>query len=121
MKYSRLVNSFQNALRGLSRVFRTEQNFRIQVAGSVMAVIAAWMFPLRAFERIIIVLFITLVLVAELLNTALEYFTDLLKPRLHQYARAIKDIMAGIVFITSLAALAVGAMIFVPYFIEWLK
>ena len=88
---------------------------------AMVALGAVILFPLRTTERIVIVLLITMVLTMELLNTALEYFTDLLKPRLHQYVERIKDIMAGAVLLTSLAAVVVGLLIFVPYFIDLVK
>jgi undecaprenol kinase len=61
------------------------------------------------------------VLAMELLNTALEYFTDLLKPRLHHYVLVIKDTMAAAVLITSLGALIIGLIIFIPHFIRLIK
>jgi diacylglycerol kinase len=56
------------------------------------------------------------VLVLESLNTIFEHLSDILKPRLHDYVRIIKDIMAATVLITSLGALVVGIIIFWPYF-----
>jgi diacylglycerol kinase len=54
----------------------------------------------------------------ELLNTALEYFTDLLKPRLHHYVSLIKDIMAAAVLLTALGSAVIGLIIFLPHFIK---
>jgi diacylglycerol kinase len=54
----------------------------------------------------------------EILNTALEKFTDLLKPRLHHYVSYIKDIMAGGVLITAIGALVGGGLLFYPYLVR---
>lgn len=115
MSLRRLATSFADAIRGLKRVFKSEQNFRIQAALGVLVLAAAAYFPLRPWEIILLILLILLVLLVEILNTVFEYFSDLLKPRLHHYVYAIKDIMAGAVLLTSAVALAVGAMIFYPY------
>ncbi|MBP7061150.1 MAG: diacylglycerol kinase [Candidatus Moranbacteria bacterium] len=58
---------------------------------------------------------LALVLILELVNTALERVMDILKPRVHPYARVVKDVMAGAVFIASCGAFIVGVIIFTPY------
>ena len=57
----------------------------------------------------------------EILNTALEYFTDLLKPRLHSYVYTIKDLMSAAVLVSSLGAVTVGLIIFIPYLVDFFK
>src|SRR3989338_8018263 len=92
MSLRRLLKSFADALRGLKHVFKSEQNFRIQALLGLLVLIAAVYFPLRSWEVVLIVLLTLLVLLVEILNTAFEYFSDLLKPRLHHYVRTIKEI-----------------------------
>ena len=106
----RLVHSFADAFRGLKHVFKTEQNFRIQLLVGVLVLAVAFYFPLRSWEIILLALLILLVLLVEIFNTAFEKFSDLLKPRLHHYVGVVKDIMAGAVLITSCAALAESAV-----------
>ena len=115
MSLRRLINSFVDATRGLKHVFKSEQNFRIQILIGFLVLIAAAFLPLRSWEVILIVLLVLLVLLVEILNTVFEYFSDLLKPRLHHYVRVIKDVMAGAVLLTSLVAVIVGTIIFYPY------
>ena len=115
MSLRRLLNSFIDAIRGLTHVFKSEQNFRIQVLIGFLVLLAAVYFPLRTWEMVLLVLLILLVLLVEILNTVFEYFSDLLKPRLHHYVGVIKDVMAGAVLLTSLVALVVGVIIFYPY------
>lgn len=115
MSLRRLLNSFIDAARGLKHVFKSEQNFRIQVLFGILVLGAAFYFPLRNWEVIVLVLLVLLVLLVEILNTVFEYFSDLLKPRLHHYVGVIKDVMAGAVLLTSVVALVVGVMIFYPY------
>jgi len=111
----------KDALRGLKTVFKSEQNFRIQILVGLMVVILAVFFPLKIWEIILLILLLVQVLVMELLNTALEYFTDLLKPRLHHYVLLIKDVMAAAVLLIALGAAAIGLIIFLPHFIKLLQ
>ena len=121
MSLARLFKSFQDACRGLKYVFVSEQNFRIQIVVAVLILLLALYFPLRTWELILVLLLILLVLIMEILNTALEKFNDLLKPRLHHYVYITKDIMAGGVFLTSLIAFIIGLIIFVPHFVNLFK
>lgn len=121
MLVKNLFNSFSAAFTGLKFAFKHEQNFRLQIAISVLVLMAAAYFSLKIWEIILVILLLVAVLTMELLNTALEYFTDLLKPRLHHYVSVIKDIMAAAVLITSLGALVIGLIIFIPHFIGLLK
>ncbi len=121
MSLRRLLKSFADATRGLKYVFKSEQNFRIQALLGFLVFIAAAYFPLRSWEVILLILLVLLVLLVEILNTAFEHFSDLLKPRLHHYVYVVKDIMAGAVLLTSLVALVVGAIIFYPYLEDLIK
>ena len=115
MRMHRYLRSFSYALKGIAFAFRNEKNFRFEIAAGIIAVVAALILPLSGLERALIILSITLVLALELANTALERVMDILKPRIHPYARVIKDMMAGAVLLTTLAAIAIGITIFLPY------
>lgn len=68
-----------------------------------------------------VILLVVAVLAMELLNTALEYFADLLKPRLNHYVLVVKDVMAAAVLVTAMGALTIGLIIFLPHFLEIVK
>lgn len=121
MQLSRLHQSFRDAGRGIAYVARSEQNFRIQLVLSLIVIGAAFLFPLKSWEVALLVLLCLLVLMVELLNTALEHFADLVKPRLHHHVWIIKDIMAGAVLITSLGAALIGGIILFPHFLALYK
>lgn len=116
MKPKLLVESFKNALRGLVHVFRYEQNFRLQIYLAVTVMILMRFFQLRKSEMIVISLLVLLVLILELLNSAVEKLSDVLKPRLSYQIQTVKDIMAAMVFLASLGAAIIGLIIFWPYF-----
>ena len=114
--FKKIIKSFHHAGRGLRQVFHEEQNFRLQILAAAVVLSVAFYLGLKNWEIIILILMITLVLVLELINSILERLVDIVKPGIHEYARAIKDIMAAAVFIASFSSLLVGILIFLPYF-----
>ncbi len=119
--FQRLIRSFVDAWRGMVHVYRKEQNFRIQVGASLLILIAIIFLPLRTWEIVVLILLVVMVLTMEILNTALENFSDLFKPRVHPYVGVVKDLMAGSVLITALGALIVGSIILLPHFLGLFK
>lgn len=115
MNRSQIQESFFHAWQGIRYVYRHERNFRIQLAAAWLVVVLMWLWELTTAERVVLLLLVMAVLTLELLNSALEKFVDLLKPRLHLQAGVIKDIMAAMVLLVSLGALVVGVIIFWPH------
>ncbi|MEK9151539.1 MAG: diacylglycerol kinase [Patescibacteria group bacterium] len=118
---SRFARSFSYAVRGILFAVRNEKNFQIEIIVGVSAIVLTLFFPLSGMERSLIILSIALVLTLELANTALERIIDILKPRVHPYARVIKDVMAGAVLLASLASAAIGIAIFLPYIVDFFQ
>lgn len=118
MSFKRFAHSLRDAFNGVRYAFEHEQNFRLQLVVALIVLTLATILPLKVSEQLLIVVMVFMVLVMELLNTAIEKFIDLLKPRLHFYAKIIKDIMAAAVFITAFAALIIGIIIFIPYLVQ---
>ncbi|MBP9751560.1 MAG: diacylglycerol kinase family protein [Candidatus Moranbacteria bacterium] len=114
------IGSLRHAVRGVRYAFFRERNFQIELALAVLAVALSFALPLSSAERAAIFLVIALVLPMELLNTACERVMDMLKPGLHPYAKAVKDLSAGAVLIASLLAALVGAAIFLPHIADLL-
>lgn len=121
MSLRRFGQSFRDAFNGIRHAFEHEQNFRVQLIIGLIVLFLSVFIPIKDSERLLVVIMVFMVLVMELLNTAIERFLDLLKPRLHHYAKAVKDIMAGAVFLTSFSAVIVGIIIFGPYIFSLFK
>lgn len=121
MNFYRLKKSFGNASKGVIYVYKNEQNFRLQIYIAIIVLIATWLFGLRNSEIIVIFLLITIVLILELFNSAVERFADVLKPRLFEQIGIVKDIMSAAVFIASLSSLIIAIIIFYPYFLELIQ
>lgn len=118
-KISRLYKSFIYALRGLFKVFHEEQNLRIQALIAVLVIALAGVFKIKPVEWCLLLLAIFTVILMEIVNSAVERITDVLKPRLNGYVKEIKDIMAAAVMTASLLALIIGLIILGPYLIDF--
>jgi len=115
MNFKKIKHSFQYAWNGLRLAFKEEQSFRIQVFVSFIVLIMLFLFPLRNWERSLLVLVIGAVLVLELINSVIERFVDMVKPRIADQARQIKDLSAGAVLIVAFGSVVLGLIIFIPY------
>lgn len=110
-----LLLSFKYAGQGVGYAFRTQRNFRIHLIIGVTALSLSLYFHLSAVACSIISLTIALVLVLELLNTALEAVVDLTVGReFHQLAKIAKDCAAGAVLIAAIAALLIASVLLLP-------
>lgn len=116
-----LKNSFFYAWKGLKYTYQNEQNFRLQLVAALAVIILMILLRVDPWEAVILLFAIIFILTLEILNTTLERFIDLLKPRLNHYALVIKDMMAAMVFLASLGAVLIGVIIFVPYFLAMIK
>ena len=94
---------------------RCQHNAWIHAAATVVVLIAAFFFHVSAADWCWIVLAISIVWTAEALNTAFEFLPDAASPEFHPLVRDAKDVAAGAVLITALAAAVIGAVIFWPY------
>ena len=110
----RFFHSLRHALRGLSYAFRHEHNFQIEVVFAVLVFLLAFLFRLSSTEQSILFIMVGIVLSLELLNTAVERLVDMAKPRVHPYAKIVKDIMAAAVLLASLFAVLIGFTLFFP-------
>jgi len=115
LKIKNIKRSLKYAWKGISLVFKTEQNFKIQAIIAAIVIIASFYFKIKPWEAVAIVLTIILVLVLELINTTFERMIDIVVPRMHSFVKDIKDIMAAMVLLASIAAVIIGILIFFPY------
>ncbi|MBU2566692.1 diacylglycerol kinase family protein [Patescibacteria group bacterium] len=111
----KLCTSFGHAWQGLLVAFRNEFSFRLQLVAALAVGILTFLLPLERWERSIVILVIGAVLVLELLNSIVERFVDMVKPRIHDYAKQVKDLAAAAVLIMALTSLVLAGIIFWPY------
>lgn len=116
MRYHRrrFTRSFSYALRGIREAFKYEFHMRIHIVIALIAVIFGFIFRIRHSEWMYLTITITLVLFAELMNTAIESYVDLATKEIEEEARIAKDVAAGAVLVTSIHAIVAGLIIFIP-------
>jgi diacylglycerol kinase (ATP) len=107
-----LIESFNHAVEGVVHVLRTQRNMRIHVAVAAAVVIAAVAVGVSKLELIALLLAIAFVLIAEMINTAIEGAIDVSTTAFDPMAKLAKDIAAGAVLIASINAIAVGYLVF---------
>ena len=110
----KLVRSFGYAFKGIGYAATTQLNFRIHLVAMLLAVFMGFALNISINEWYWIMLCITLVLVVELLNTAIETLTNLVSPTYNEKAGHVKDVAAAAVVITAVFALITGLIIFLP-------
>lgn len=103
---------FGHALSGIVAALKNERNMRIHIAAAVIALFLSWFCGLAAAQFLWVLSAIALVIMAELLNTAVERAVDLISPDRHPLAKVAKDTAAGAVLVASFYALVVGLIIF---------
>lgn len=107
-------NSFSYAISGIIEVTKTQWNFRFHLFAIIAVIISGFYFKVSTSEWLALTGVIGLVLVAEAINTALEYLVDLVSPEWNELAGKVKDISAGAVLISAIIAAITGLLIFIP-------
>jgi diacylglycerol kinase len=106
--------SFKHAGEGILYAVRSQRNFRIHLAATALVVATGLWLRVPGISWAILMLTIGLVLVTEMVNTAIEALVDLACPHYHPLAKLVKDIMAGAVLVISLVAVVIGLLLLGP-------
>ncbi|MGK7924854.1 MAG: diacylglycerol kinase [Spirulina sp.] len=110
-----LFLSFKYAWAGVRYAFVTQRNFRIHMAIAATAISLGLFLGISTIEMAVIGLTCALVMVLELLNTAIESVVDLtVQKTYHELAKIAKDCAAGAVLISAIAAVFVAGLILLP-------
>ncbi len=112
MRLKKIVDSFNNAIDGIIYTVRTQRNMKIHMAVTLLVLIACLCFDVSKIEFLILAITITMVIAAELLNTAIEAVVDMNTNHYHPLAKISKNVAAGAVLLTAINAVVVGYIIF---------
>ena len=107
-----IFDSFNFAFEGIIHVLRTQRNMRIHFAVAFVVLVAALVVNVTKLELIALLISITFVLIAEMLNTGLEAAIDIATTSFDPMAKLAKDIAAGAVLIATANAVIVGYLVF---------
>jgi diacylglycerol kinase (ATP) len=104
------------AFKGAVKLITTEHSVMVQFLIAVLLIIAGFYFNITKEEWMFQTLTTGLVLGVEGLNTAVEKVADFIHPDYHKKIGFIKDIAAGAVFFAAMIGIAIGSLIYIPYF-----
>ncbi|MCB9471255.1 MAG: diacylglycerol kinase family protein [Candidatus Obscuribacterales bacterium] len=113
-----LLESFYHAFHGIKVGLRGQRNLRIHFAAAPLVVVMGLFLHIDSVSWLALVFVMALVISTEFMNTAIEHLVDISAEGQYKYAaRCAKDTAASAVLIASLAAIIVGALVFVPKFV----
>jgi|ERR1051326_1529783 diacylglycerol kinase (ATP) len=109
------IRSVGHAVAGIARMIRCQHNAWVHAAVTALVLATAFLLRISAADWCWIILAISIVWTAEALNTAFEFLADAASPASHPLVRDAKDVAAGAVLLTAIAAAVIGGIIFCPY------
>ena len=108
-------NTFKNARKGMRLVLKSEVNIRVHLVIGFLVMVCAFLLKFSTEKICILLLTIALVMVAEMINSAVEFALDAVFH--NKYSKLVgmaKDISAGAVMLASIVAIIIGILLFLP-------
>lgn len=110
--------SFKNAFEGMVGAFSTQPNYRIHLTLSLISISAGSFLRISYYEFLIIGILITMGLVIETINTAIEETCDAIDVTIRPEIKVAKDTAAGAMLIFAIGATVLAGCIFIPRIIS---
>ncbi len=108
-----LLTSFNYAIEGVIHVLRRERNMRVHFALATVVLVLAFAYDVTKVELMALLISISFVLMAEMVNTAVEEMIDVATDSFDPRAKVAKDVAAGAVLIAAVSAATIGYLVFV--------
>jgi len=109
----RIINASTYSIQGLAMAWRIEHAFRQEVLVFVLGVIFAFLLPVSAFQKLVLIGVLLLVLIVELINSAFEAVVDRISLERHPLSKNAKDFGSAAVGLTVvLAAMTWGTILY---------
>ena len=112
MKKRTIIDSFNYAVSGIITSLKTEKNMKVHYIIAILIIISSLFFDFTRIEFLLLLFSISLVVITEMINTALERVVDLITEDFHPLARIVKDVAAGAVLIAAINSIIVGYLLF---------
>lgn len=107
-----MIDSLNYAFEGIIHVLKTQRNMRMHVMVAIVVLAASLFFDLSRIEILILFLTISMVMIAEMINTSIESTIDLITDKYHILAKVAKNVAAGAVLIAAINSIIVAYLIF---------
>ena len=111
----KFAQSLKFAGRGIKHAFLSQRNIRIHLAIGAIVVGFGVYYELDFYEALALIIVIGFVLISEMINTAIEEVVNLVAPGKSVPGMIAKDVAAGAVLFSSICAIIVGCLIFIPH------
>lgn len=121
MRAKNVLESFKYAYQGIVYALKTQRNMRIHLSAFILIILVSIFFKITTIEFAILLLVGTIVVIAEMINTAIESAIDLYSRERHPLAKIGKDVAAGAVLMSSFSSVAIGVIILGPYLLNFLR
>lgn len=121
MRAKNVLESFKYAYQGIIYALKTQRNMRIHLSALILIILVSIFFKITTIEFAILLLVGTIVVIAEMINTAIESAIDLYSRERHPLAKIGKDVAAGAVLISSFSSVAIGIIILGPYLLNFIR
>lgn len=105
----------------LNEFFNREQNLLIHITTSILVIVFGIIFKISYTEWLLVSLMIMIVIVSELINSAIELTVDLYTSKFNSLAMVAKDTAAAAVVVSAFTAAVTGIYIFLPKIILLFK
>lgn len=97
--FNRIIKATGYSIQGLKAAFKHEAAFRQEVLLAIVLIPIAFILDVSQTERMLMILSVFIVLIAELMNSAVEAVVDRIGPEVHELAGRAKDIGSAAVFV----------------------
>jgi diacylglycerol kinase (ATP) len=114
------IRSGAHAVEGILEMLKSQHNAWVHLVATLGVIVAGSILGVSAAQWCFLILVMMAVWVAEALNTAFEFLCDVASPEFHPLVKKSKDVAAGAVLLSAVGASAVGAIIFIPYLLDYL-
>ncbi len=119
-KNQTFISALKNTINGIIYTFKTSRNLKIETIIGIAAIVLAIVLKLSKIEWAVLVITMFLVLITEMINSAIEETVDLVTQEYNEKAKNAKDIAGGAVTMMSLMSIIIGCILFLDKLIVFI-
>lgn len=116
--FSKRIKSFEYAFNGLRILWKEEHNSRIHLFIALLVIAMGFFLEVSSLEWMALIFCIGFVITTEIINSCMENTMDFISKEKHDSIKKVKDLAAASVLISSLTAISVGLIIFIPKILD---